>query len=478
MPRWEVTSAAMWGASATLAGRNSTCSMLSRMLAPSVFKAYDVRGIVPDQLDAEGARRVGRAYVAAFEPRTMAIGHDMRLSSPELTAAVAEGAAEQGADVVLLGQIGTEMLYYAVGEHGYEGGIQVTASHNPKQYNGMKIVRRGARPVGGDTGLDQIKHLALGGDLPEPARQGETSSRDVYEGFGERVLSFIDPSALRSMKVVLDGASGMAGPMIEPLLDRLPIDAVPCFMEPDGSFPDHEPNPLLEENRRFVVDKVRSEGAELGIAWDGDADRCFFVDDTGEFVPGDLITALLAESMLAKHPGSTIVYDLRASWAVRDTVERAGGRALENRVGHAFIKARIRKEDAVFAGEVSGHYYFRDFYYCDTGIVPALVLLELLAVRGRTLSELLAPFRERYFISGEINSTVDDVPLKLQLLKDRYSTAAETVSHLDGISFAFADWHFNVRPSNTEPLLRLNLEALSQGEMERRRDEVLELIRS
>jgi phosphomannomutase len=276
---------------------------------------------------------------------------------------------------------------------------------------------------------------------------------------------------------VLDGANGMAGPMVEPLLDRLPIDAVPCLMDPDGSFPDHEPNPLLEENRAFVIGKVQSEAADLGIAWDGDADRCFFVDDTGEFVPGDLITALIAESMLEKNPGAKIIYDLRASWAVRDTVLQAGGTPLENRVGHAFIKARMRKEDAVFAGEVSGHYYFRDFYYCDTGIVPALVLLELISQRGRKLSELLAPYRERYFISGEINSTVKDVPLKLQELKDQFGPEAK-VSHLDGISFEFDDWHFNVRPSNTEPLLRLNLEALSEEAMERRRDEVLSVIRS
>jgi len=250
------------------------------------------------------------------------------------------------------------------------------------------------------------------------------------------------------------------------------------YFEPNGEFPDHEPNPLLEENRRMIIDRVRSTGADLGIAWDGDADRCFFVDDTGEFVPGDLITALIAQSMLEKHPGSTIVYDLRASWAVRDTVAAAGGTALENRVGHAFIKARIRKEDAVFAGEVSGHYYFRDFYYCDTGVVPALVMLELISRAGKPLSELLAPFRERYHISGEINSTVSDVPVKLQQLKERYSGDAVRVSHMDGISFEFEDWHFNVRPSNTEPLLRLNLEALDAGTMAQRRDEVLDLIQA
>jgi phosphomannomutase len=448
------------------------------MLASSVFKAYDVRGIVPDDLDAEGAYRLGRAYVAAFEPVTMAIGHDMRLTSPELAAAAAEGAAEQGADVVELGEIGTEMLYFAVGEYGYDGGIQVTASHNPRAYNGMKIVRRGAKPVGGDSGLDQIKHFAEGGLPDAPATAGSRSRRDIYPGFHDRVMAFIDPAAVRPLTVVLDGTNGMAGPMVGPLLERLPITALPHHLDPDGSFPNGEPNPLLEENRRFVIEQVVASGADLGIAWDGDADRCFFIDDTGEFVPGDLITALIAESMLEHHPGATILYDLRASWAVRDTVAAAGGVALENRVGHAFIKARMRKEDAVFAGEVSGHYYFRDFYYCDTGIVPALVMLELVSRKGRRLSELLAPFRERYFISGEINSTVADVPLKLQELKDRYAGSAARVSHLDGISFEFDDWHFNVRPSNTEPLLRLNLEALSQQQMEQRRDEVLELIHS
>jgi phosphomannomutase len=445
------------------------------MLSSSAFKAYDVRGVVPDELDAEGAYRLGRAYVAAFEPAVIAVGRDMRLTSPELAQAVAEGAADQGADVVQLGEIGTEMLYFAVGEYGYEGGIQVTASHNPSRYNGMKIVRRGALPVSGDTGLEQIKALSAG-DLPEPARRGTISQRDVYAGFLDRVMRFVDAEALRPLKVVLDGSHGMAGPMIGPLLERLPINALPYHLDPDGSFPSGEPNPLLEENRRFIIEKVREHGADLGIAWDGDADRCFFIDDGGEFVPGDLITALIAQVMLERHPGAAIVYDLRASWAVRDTVTAAGGRPLENRVGHAFIKARIRKEDAVFAGEVSGHYYFKDYYWCDTGIVPALVLLELVSRSGKRLSELLAPFRARYFISGEINTTVEDVPLKLQELKERYGESALRVSHLDGISFEFEDWHFNVRPSNTEPLLRLNLEALSQATMEQRRDEVLAVI--
>jgi phosphomannomutase len=447
------------------------------MLSPAVFKAYDVRGIVPDELDADGAYALARGYVGAFEPRVMAIGRDMRLSSPGLAAAAVRGAADAGADVVDLGQIGTEMLYFAVGEYGYEGGLQITASHNPAAYNGMKIVRRGALPVGSDSGLDRIKQQALGQNPPAAASPGEVSQRDVYTGFHDRVAGFIDPSAVRPLRIVLDGCNGMAGPMIGPVLDRLPVQVTAHNFDPDGNFPNHEPNPLLEENRRFIIEQVQREGADLGIAWDGDADRCFFIDDTGEFVPGDLITALIAREMLKRHPGATIVYDLRASWAVRDVVREAGGTALENRVGHAFIKARIRKEDAVFAGEVSGHYYFRDFYYCDTGVVPALVMLELVSRARKPLSELLRPFRERYFISGEINSTVSDVPLKLQQLKERYAPAAERVSHMDGISFEFPDWHFNVRPSNTEPLLRLNLEALDAGTMQERTDEVLALIK-
>jgi phosphomannomutase len=300
----------------------------------------------------------------------------------------------------------------------------------------------------------------------------------VLESFADKVLSIVDVAAIAPLTVVLDGGNGMAGTMLAPVLGRLPIRAVACFMEPDGSFPDHQPNPLLEENRKFIIGKVRSEGAQLGIAWDGDADRCFFVDDEGEFVPGDFITALLAEAALVKHPGATILYDLRASRAVPDTVERCGGRAVMSRVGHAFIKQRMRDEDAEFAGEVSGHYYFRDFYSVDTGIVPALVLLELVSRKGGSLAALLRPLRERYHISGEINTRVRDVPLKLQELKDTFGGNGARVTHLDGLSVDHDDWHFNVRPSNTEPLLRLNLEAYSDAEMQRRRDEVLAVIRA
>jgi phosphomannomutase len=447
-------------------------------LEPKVFKAYDIRGIYPAELEETGAYAIGRAFVEVFEPRTIAVGRDMRLSSPTMADAVIRGAADGGADVVDVGMIGTEILYFAVGSLGLDGGITVTASHNPKDYTGMKIVRRGALPVGGDSGLLQIRDRAMaikgmaGGQAP-----GHVRNEDVYPAWSERVLSFVDSSSIRPLRVVIDAANGMAGVMLEPILERLPVEAVRCHVEPDGSFPHHEPNPLLPENREFIVAKVLEERADLGIAFDGDADRCFFVDDTGEFVPGDFVTALLAEAVLRKEPGATILYDVRASWAVPDTVASSGGQALVNRVGHAFIKQRMRKEDAAFAGEVSGHYYFRDFFQADSGVIPMLLVLELLSQRGQKLSEVLEPFRARYFLTGELNATVADAALKLQELKERFGPEGE-VSHLDGISVAAADWHMNVRPSNTEPLLRLNLEARSRELMERKREEVLAVIGS
>jgi len=447
------------------------------VLDPKVFKAYDVRGIYPDELDEEGAYAIGRAYVEEFEPRRITVGHDMRLSSPSMTEAVVRGAAEAGADVVELGLVGTEMVYFAVGELGLDGGIAVTASHNPKEYTGMKIVRRGALPVGGDSGLLDIRARALAGARHETGSPGTVTKEDIWPRFVERVLSFIDVKAVKPLRVVIDAANGMAGVMLPPVLEHLPIDAVRCYFEPDGSFPNHEPNPLLPKNREFIVRKVTEEQADLGVAFDGDADRCFFVDDGGEFVPGDFVTALLAESILEKEAGGKILYDVRASWAVPETIREAGGVPLVNRVGHAFFKHRMREEGAVFGGEVSGHYYFRDFSQADSGVVPFLLMLELVSKRGEKLSELLRPYRERYFITGELNTPVKDVPLKLQELKERFGAEGE-VSHLDGLSIDADDWHMNVRPSNTEPLLRLNLEALSPTLMERKRDEVLEVIQS
>jgi phosphomannomutase len=447
------------------------------VLDPKVFKAYDVRGIYPAELDEAGAYAIGRAYVEEFEPRTIAVGRDMRLSSPAMAEAVMRGGADAGADVSDLGLVGTEMVYFAVGQLNLEGGVMVTASHNPKEYTGMKIVRRGALPVGGDSGLLEIRTRALSlGDSTSTQTPGQVHQKDIWPRWVDAVLSFIDVEAVKPLRVVIDAANGMAGVMLPPVLRRLPITAVPYFFEPDGTFPNHEPNPLLPENREFIVNKVTDEAADLGVAFDGDADRCFFVDDTGEFVPGDFVTALLAEAILEREPGAKILYDVRASWAVPETIKRAGGTPLVNRVGHAFFKHRMREEGAAFGGEVSGHYYFRDFSQADSGVIPFLLMLELVSRRGQKLSEILAPYRERYFITGELNTPVPDVALKLQELKERFGSEG-SVSHLDGLSVDAEDWHMNVRPSNTEPLLRLNLEALSPDVMERKRDEVLDVIR-
>ena len=446
------------------------------MLDPSVFKAYDVRGIHPSELDEEGAQAIGRAFVEVFEPKRVAVGHDMRVSSPAMAEAAIRGASEAGAEVLDLGLVGTEMVYFAVGELGLDGGIAVTASHNPKEYTGMKIVREGALPVGGESGLLEVRDRALG-EPKAAGSPGKVERHDIWDLYVERVLSFVDPAAIAPLTIVIDAANGMAGVMLPPVLEQLPeLEVVRCFFEPDGTFPNHEPNPLLPENREFIVAKTLEEQADFGVAFDGDADRCFFVDDSGEFVPGDFITALLAEAVLEKEPGAKIIYDVRASWAVPEMIERSGGVPLVNRVGHAYIKHRMREVDAAFGGEVSGHYYFRDFSQADSGVVPFLLMLELVSKRGKKLSEILRPFRERYFITGELNTPVPDVAAKLQGLEQRFG-AEGRVSHLDGVSVDAEDWHMNVRPSNTEPLLRLNLEARTRELMESKRDEVLATIR-
>jgi phosphomannomutase len=455
------------------------------MKAPaSIFKAYDIRGLYGEEIDGDVAGEIGRAFVrvlagmhgkAAGDLR-IGLGRDMRLQAPELAARYREGMVAEGAHVLDAGQVGTEMLYFLVGSRDLDGGLMCTASHNPARYTGAKLVERGAVALSGDGGIGEIReHIEAG--LGAAPGGGSAEDVDVYADFQEAALRFVDASAIKPLRVVVDGGNGMAGPMVGPLLERLGLDLVTTYWEPDGSFPDHEPNPLLEENRRFIVDKVREEGADLGIAWDGDADRCFFIDDTGTFVDGDFLTALLAESILEKRPGADILYDVRASRAVPDLVERLGGTAHMNRVGHAFFKVRMRDQGGAFGGEVSGHYYFADFYNADSGTVPALLILELLSNKDAKLSELVEQFRDRYFISGEINSEVTDADAKMRELEQRFADGE--VSKLDGVSVDYDDWHFNVRPSNTEPLLRLNLESLvSREDMERRRDEVLQLIRS
>jgi phosphomannomutase len=455
------------------------------MNAPaSIFKAYDIRGIHGDEIDGDVAEQIGRAFARVLagmhgtDARELRIGlgRDMRLQAPALAARYRDGMVAEGAHVLDAGQVGTEMLYFLVGSRDLDGGLMCTASHNPAAYTGAKLVERGAVALSGDGGIGEIRELVENG-LGNAPGGGSAEEVDVYGDFHEAALKFIDPSAVKPLRVVVDGGNGMAGPTAGPLLERLGLDLVTTYWEPDGSFPDHEPNPLLEENRRFIVDKVRQEGADLGIAWDGDADRCFFIDDTGTFVDGDFLTALLAESILEKQPGADILYDVRASRAVPDLVGRLGGRAHMNRVGHAFFKVRMRDEGGAFGGEVSGHYYFADFYNADSGTVPALLILELLSKKDAKLSQLVEQFRSRYFISGEINSEVADPGAKMRELEQRYADGE--ISKLDGVSVDYDDWHFNVRPSNTEPLLRLNLESLvSREDMERRRDEVLQLIRS
>jgi phosphomannomutase len=453
-------------------------------LPAGIFKAYDVRGLYGEEMDGESGYLVGRAFARVLArlraketgELRVGLGRDMRLEAPEMSRRVRDGLVAEGCAVLDAGMIATEMLYELVGSHELDGGAMVTASHNPKAWTGVKLVREGALALSGEAGIDDVRTTIEAG-LPDPPGGGTVEAIDIYDDFHRHVLSFIDADSVKPLRVVVDGGNGMAGPMVGPLLERLGLDLVTTYWVPDGEFPDHEPNPLLPENRKFIVEKVLDEEADLGIAWDGDADRCFFIDDRGQFVDGDFLTAILARQVLRRDPGATILYDVRASRAVPDTVRELGGTSFVNRVGHAFFKRAMRDRLAAFGGEVSGHYYFRDFWCADSGTIPALLVLELLSVEGRRPSELVDSYRDRYFISGEINSEVDDQDAKMRELAERYSDGE--VSWLDGVSIDYPDWHFNVRPSNTEPLLRLNLESLvSREDMESKRDSVLTLIRA
>jgi phosphomannomutase len=454
-------------------------------LAPAgIFKAYDIRGLHGSEMDESTARAIGRSFARVLarlrgkQPGELRIGlgRDMRLTAPAMAAELREGMILEGATVLDAGMVATEVLYHLVGSRQLDGGAMVTASHNPKAYTGVKLVREGALPLSGDAGIGDVRAEIEAG-LGSAPGGGSLEEVDVWEEFRAHALAFIDPANVKPMKVVVDGGNGMGGPMVGPILEQLPLQLEEMYFTPDGEFPDHEPNPLLEENRRMIMERVTASGADLGIAWDGDADRCFFIDASGEFCDGDFICALLARSVLGKSPGATILYDPRSSRAVPDLVAAEGGRSDLSRVGHAFFKARMREEQAAFGGEVSGHYYFRDFWNADSGTIPALLILELLSLDGRGLGELIDEFRSKYFISGEINSEVADPAAKIAEIGELYGDGK--IARLDGISVDYEDWHFNVRPSNTEPLLRLNLESLvSREDMERRRDEVLGLIRA
>jgi phosphomannomutase len=449
-----------------------------------IFKAYDIRGLYGEEMDAATAHLIGRAFARVLarlrgketSELRVGLGRDMRLSAPEMSAAVREGLVAEGAKVLDAGQIATEMSYFLVGSRELDGGAMVTASHNPKAYTGVKLMREGALALSGDAGIQDVRAEIEAG-LPDPPGGGSVKDVDIYPDFHRHMLGIVEPDAIGPLRILADGGNGMAGPMVGPLLDRFDLEVTTTYWQPDGNFPDREPNPLLEKNRRFIVDHVKGEKVDLAIAWDGDADRCFFIDGEGSFCDGDFVCALLARAALAKEPGATVLYDPRSSRAVPDTVAAAGGTSDLSRVGHAFFKIRMRETKAVFGGEVSGHYYFRDFYCADSGTIPALLMLELVSREGRSLTELMAEFRSRYFISGEINSEVADQEGKMREIAERHSDAE--IGHLDGVSIDYPDWHFNVRPSNTEPLLRLNLESLvSREDMEAKRDEVLGLIRA
>ncbi|MDX6638586.1 MAG: phosphomannomutase [Solirubrobacterales bacterium] len=458
--------------------------MSPELAADSIFKAYDIRGLYGSEMDGDTAYAIGRGFARVLarlrgkDPSELRVGlgRDMRLQAPEMAGRLCAGLVDEGAGVTDAGMVGTEMLYHLVGWKELDGGAMVTASHNPKAYTGVKLVREGALALSGDAGIQDVRREIQAGLGVAPGG-GWVEAVNVYDDFQARAMSFIDPTRVKPLHVVVDGGNGMAGPMVGPLLEQLGLEVTTTYWMPDGEFPDHEPNPLLPENREFIIERVRSEGADLGIAWDGDADRCFFIDDRGEFVDGDFLTALLARKVLEREPGATVLYDVRASRAVADTVAELGGASQMGRVGHAFMKIAMREQGAAFAGEVSGHYYFRDFWCADSGTIPALLVLELLSVSARPFSELVAELRSRYFISGEINSEVADPEAKMKEIAALHADAE--VGWLDGVSIDYPDWHFNVRPSNTEPLLRLNLESLvSREDMEAKRDEVLGVIRA
>jgi phosphomannomutase len=449
---------------------------LNTPIDPSIFLAYDVRGIYGENLTDEVAYRIGRAAAQYLNVPEIAVGRDMRLSSPQLAEALIRGITDQGVNAVDLGMTTTDELYFAVGKFNYPAGAMITASHNPGKYNGIKFCRAQAFPISLDTGLADIRDLAIRGDFSEPASKGSVTKRDVLDDYVKHALSFIDVSKVKPLKVVIDAGNGMAGMVMPRVFEHLPCELVPLYFELDGNFPHHPASPIEPENMVDLQKKVREVGADLGAAFDGDADRMFPVDEHGNVVDGSMVTAIVSNSLLGKYPGSTILYNLIVSKSVPELVNRLGGKAVRTRVGHSYIKAEMRQTNAIFGGEHSGHFYFRDNWYADSGLIALLLTLELVSVEGKPLSELLKPL-DRGVRSGEINTRVSDVQGKLHALEERYGKQAQLVDHLDGITFDFGDWWFNVRASNTEPLLRLNIEANNRELMEQKRDEVVGFIR-
>ncbi len=438
------------------------------------FKAYDIRGRIPDQLNEDVAYRIGRAYAQFLRPKTVVVGQDIRPTSPALTAALVKGLTDAGADVLDIGLCGTEEVYFATSYAKADGGIMVTASHNPADYNGMKLVREESKPISGDTGLDQIQRLAEQGEFGSSAKIGKVTPYQPRVAYIRHLLSYIDTSALRPLKVVVNAGNGCAGPLLDLLEKQLPLDIIKICHEPDGSFPNGIPNPLLPENRGITRDAVLEHGAGLGIAWDGDFDRCFLFDEQGEFIEGYYIVGLLAEAFLAQQPNAKIIHDPRLTWNTIDIVQQAGGQAVMSKTGHAFIKERMRAEDAVYGGEMSAHHYFRDFAYCDSGMIPWLLVVELMCSQRKLLTELVGDRMRKFPASGEINRTLNDPVAAIAAIEEKYAPSAVNIDHTDGLSLEYDDWRFNLRMSNTEPVVRLNVE--SRGDQKLMEEKTAELL--
>lgn len=438
------------------------------------FKAYDIRGRFPEELNEELAQRIGRAYAEFLKPKCVAVGHDIRLTSVPLCQALVNGLLEGGVDVVDIGLCGTEEIYFATLDKKLDGGIIVTASHNPMDYNGMKLVRENSRPISGDSGLLAIRDIAFSQSFSPTSHHGSLSLSECKKSYIEHLLSYVDYDRLPNMKVVVNAGNGCAGPVIDQLEKYLPVQFIKINQQPDGTFPNGIPNPLLPENRSATAEAVRSHRADVGIAWDGDFDRCFFFDENGEFIEGYYIVGLLATALLAHVPGSKIIHDPRLTWNTVDMVGQAGGIPIMSKTGHAFIKERMRAEDAIYGGEMSAHHYFRDFAYCDSGMIPWLLVLEIMGRTGKPLSQLVAERIAAFPASGEINRVLRDPKAAMLLVEERYAPLALGFDHTDGLSLEFAEWRFNLRCSNTEPVLRLNVE--SRGDVRLMQEKTAELL--
>jgi phosphomannomutase len=442
-----------------------------------LFKAYDVRGTVPDQLTPDIAYRIGRAVVAFLDADEVVVGRDMRVSGPALQAALMDGIRDQGANVTDIGLVSTDTLYFAVGMYGFPAGVMITASHNPANYNGFKICREEAKALSMDTGIADIRDMVVSGNFPEPrGKRGDITEKDVLRAYAEHALSLIDPAKIKPLKIAVDAGNGMGGLLAPAVFDKLPVEVVPLYFELDGTFPNHEANPIEPENVRDLKRAVIDQRCDLGIAFDGDADRMFLIDENGDFIGGDMTTAMVAIELLKTNPGARIVYNLICSRTVPEVIEEHGGVPIRSRVGHSFIKALMREKDAIFGGEHSGHFYFRDNWYADSGMIAALTVLQLISVSDQSLSEILEPIDTR-FRSGEINSEIADVEGTMKRVEDYYAALGASIDHLDGLTVGFEDWWFNLRASNTQPLIRLNVEAETQDLLDEKTAEVLGLIR-